>query len=244
MRAILLSLLLICPNWWSVVCFQGGVKPGPGRAATGGGGSSPAYVSACTSFTGSGSVNCSVTAGNHLIVYTLANDRTTGHSCSDGSNTYVHDLTDSLGLTGDALIQNLFHVKTLASTTTITVSCTGTTPIVAAIQYSGGTGDLDAAASGTNPSANAGNSIPVTVTALTPTTAATILVDFYGDLSGGTITLSQTDTNFTTRGSCLTGASCFVGATGTRVVASAASYSDGFTPSGTSGWTAVLAAYK
>jgi hypothetical protein len=214
-------------------------------ASGGGGGGSPTFVSAGSDFTGGGSLAISVTAGNRLVVWTVANDRTTGHTCSGGGNTYVIDGANVLGTGSTAIVGNLMHVATVASTATITISCTGTTPLVAAIQYSGGTGALDTASSGTNPSSATGSSSPLTPAAFTPTTAATILVDGYGDLGGGTVTLAQVDTNYTTQGSCLTGATCFIGAIGTRVVSSSASYSDGYSFTGSgSGSISINAAYK
>lgn len=210
-------------------------------------GASPTFVQGVGNFTGGGTLSITVTAGNHLVVWTVANDRTTGHTCSNNgtANTYVTDSANILGAASNAIIGNLAHVKTLAASATITITCTGTTPFVTAEEYSGGTGDLDTTSAGTSPSSSNSTTSPSTPSAFTPTTAATILVNGFGSISGGTITLTQVDGSYTTRASCLTGASCFVGAIGSRVVGSAASYSDGWTWSGTDqGQIAVNAAYK
>lgn len=224
------------------------MAPGSGGlGAHGAGGSAPTFVQGVGDFTGGGTLAITVTAGNHLVVWTVANDTTTTHTCSNNgtANTYVPDATQS-GAAATNIVGRIMHVKTLAASATITITCTGTTPLVAAVEYSGGTGDLDTTASGTNPSTVAVNgSGAVTPAAFTPTTAATILVNGYSTLAGGTITLSQVDGSYTTRASCLTGASCFVGGIGTRVVASAASYTDGWTNNdGNSGKIGVNAAYK
>lgn len=217
------------------------------------GGSPPTFVNSGADFTGGGALNTGSwhpLAGNHLVVWSIADDRVTTHTCSDnatgGSNTYVAD--GSILLPTGTTVGRIFHVKTISNSgaSSLTITCTGTTPAVMAVEYSGGTGDLDTTSAGTNPSSTSTDSSgsPQTPTAFTPTTAATILVDGYGSSTGSTITLSQVDGSFTTRQSCLTGATCFVGAIGTRVVASSASYSDGWTTSGASGQLAILAAYK
>jgi hypothetical protein len=214
------------------------------RNKASGGGSNPAFVSACSDYTGAGSVSCSITASNHLVIWTMAADTTTGHACTVTGNTLVHDLTDASNVTIGA-IANLWHVSSIASTATVTIACAGTTPAIMAIQYSGGTGALDTASSGTNPStANSSFALPVEPAAFTPSTANDILVDFYNDVTGSTETILQLDTNFTTENSCTTGATCFVGAAGMQVVSATASYQGGFDVSGTAGWITATAAYK
>jgi hypothetical protein len=236
---VLVLLLAFCASAFA----QGFPFPG-GHTAHGGGGSNPAFVSACSDYSGSGSVSCSITSGNHLVIWTMAADTTTGHACTVTGNTLVHDLTDASNVTIGA-IANLWHVATISSTATVTIACAGSTPAIMAIQYSGGTGALDTASSGTNPStANSSFATPVQPAAFTPSNANDILVDFYNDVTGSTETISQIDTNFTTENSCTTGASCFVGASGMRVVSATASYQGGFTVSGTAGWITVTAAYK
>lgn len=210
--------------------------------------SSPTYVNSASDFSGDGNVSLAVTAGNHLVVVTGANDTTTTHTCSnDGTaNTYAYDGAQA-GAGSAAIVMRFAHVKTLAATATIAITCLGATPWVYAVQYSGGTGDLDTTSAGTNPSfaASASATSPLTPAAFTPTTAATILVDAYTGLTGGSAVLNQVDTNFTTRGTpCLDGSSCFVGSGGTRVVASSASYSDGWSGTLSNDQIAGVAAYK
>lgn len=213
------------------------------------GGGAPTYVNSGSNWTGGNAMTLSVTTGNHLVVWTIANDRTTGHTCSDnaagGTNTYVPDVVDVTPATTN-VIGNLFHVHSLKSTATITITCTGTGYAVAAVQYSGGTGDLDTTTAGTNPSTCVQiASSPCTPAAFTATTAATIHVDTLGCPTGVTATVSQVDSNFTTRQSCLTGASCFVGLIGTREVASSSSLSNGINNDRFgNGQVVVHAAYK
>lgn len=227
--------------------------PGPGMPAEAAGPSAPTYVNSAGDWSGDGTVDISVTSGNKLVVWTIANDGTTTHTCTDnasgGSNTYV---PDGAIASGTVVVGRMFHVASLKSTATITITCNGTTPAVSAVQYSGGTGALDTASAG----GTGGNAIiykndtnVVSVCApgsFTPTTAATIMVDGFGSPTGSTLTgFTQTDGSYTTQTSCLNGSSCFVGAAGTRVVSSSASYSDGVSwTTAVSDVVCIHAAYK
>lgn len=189
-----------------------------------------AYVNSNGSF-GTGSVTLSVTAGNHLVYWTYANDTTTGHTCSDGGvNTYVPDIAD---VVSGPNIGGMGHVHILASTTTLTISCTGTSAIVTVLQYSGGTGDLDTPATGSNPSSvSSTGASPYNPPAFTTTASNTILVDGYGDSDGVVVVIAQSDGLFTTDQSDNNGVADFIGAIGHRVVTSTGSYQGGYTITG------------
>jgi hypothetical protein len=239
LMALLTGGLFLQGQWLGVV----GGKP----VVTGN--NPPTYVSAGgDNNAGSGTLTISVTAGNHLVVWTYANDRTTNHTCSNNgtANTYVDDGYVLATGAGINLVGHLFHIKSLAATASITITCTGTTPVVTAIQYSGGTGDLDSVSAGANPSflSPADNATTVTPSALTPSIAAILLINGYASLSGVSVTMTQIDSNFTTRASSTNGATYFVGAIGSRVVTASASYSDGWTIVNPNDQVAVLAAYK
>lgn len=214
--------------------------------------SGPTFVNGGGDYSGGGAYTTtwSPTNGNTLIVWTLANDRTQTHTCSDGEgtgNTYTPD--DPAGgaiLAGGAisLVGRLFHAANVSGSGAYTITCTGATPAVAVIEISGNR-SLDTVSAGANPSASASLSSPSTPTAFTPTTAATALIDGFGSVTGTTITLGQVGAGYTTNSSCQDGSSCFGGAMGYRIVSSSASYSDGWTWTGTDqGQVAINAAYK
>lgn len=215
--------------------------------------SGPAYVNSAGDWSGDGTVDIATTTGNRLVVWTIANDGTTTHTCTDnaagGTNTYV---PDGAVASGTSVVGRMFHVASLKSTATITITCNGTTPAVGAVQYSGGTGALDtASAGGTGGNAIIGvalNDAAATCSpgSFTPTTAATIMVDAFGSATGANVTaFVQTDSSYTTRSSCTNGGSCFVGEIGSRVVTSSASYADGLSWTGSVGDRVCMhAAYK
>lgn len=235
--------------WWSMLMspFQTVRIPGPGGIGSGGGGSPPTYVNGGGDFTGGGSLTTgwSPSNGNTLVVWSYANDSTTTHTCSDGEGTGNTYIPDGVITNGTSIVGRIFHAKNISGSGAYTITCTGTTPVVTAIEYSGGSGDLDTTSSGSNPSSTTGSCGTCTPSAFTPTTAATILVDGFGSPTGATVTLVQVDTNYTIRASALDGTSQFVGAIGTRVVSSSASYSDGWTMAPVFGAEiAINAAYK
>lgn len=208
----------------------------------GGSGSTPAYVSSGGDFSGSGSVTTtSVTAGNHLVIWTVAADTTTGHTCTATGNTIVNDVPN-ISTSGRSIIGNMMHIKSIASTGFLTVTCSGSTPLVAWLQYSGGIGDFDAASSLVDCAACAS---PFTPPALTTMSAADILVDGYANLDSAKGTITEADSAYTLDSSAVDGSSSFVGAIGHRIVGSAGSYSDGWTlTTYTADSAAVNSAYK
>ena len=227
---------------------QGFPSPGPGTFAYGGGGGgAPSLVNSGCQFTGATAYTTSWSPvnGNTLIVWAVANS-TTALTASDGEgtgNTYTVDGD----ITGSGFTERgrLFRAANISGSGAYTITiASGTTPLICVLEITGNR-TLDTVSVGTNPTTaqggSAGNMAPGS---FTTTTANAILIDGFGSLTSNTATLSQTDGSFTTAASCLTGASCYVGAVGTRVVSATASYSDGWTATLNSDWVAVLAAYK
>lgn len=238
---ILTSIVFVA----TLALAQGGMGPGPGvKTYSGAGG--PAFVNGGGDYSGGGSLTTgwSPTNGNTLIVWTVANDTTTTHTCSDGEgtgNTYTPDGAIASGL--DPIVGRIFHASNISGSGTYTITCTGTTPFVAVIEISGNR-SLATTSVGTNPSLLTGNSTVLTPSAFTPTAASTIQIDGYGSIAGGTLTISQVDSSFTTNSSCNTGASCFIGLMGYRAVSVSASYSNGINTTDTGHGVVVHAAYQ
>lgn len=213
----------------------------------GGGGGAPTYVNSGADF--SGADNAYTTTwnpanGNTLLVWVVTAS-TANITLSDGEgtgNTYTADADVTRTTVARGKLFRCSNISGSGSYT-LTVGGSPTTPLIVACEISGNR-TLDTAAVGSNPSTFSGSSTSVNPTAFTTSTAATILVDMFGDTTGSTITISQTDATYTTRQSANNGSTSFVGAFGTRAVSSTASYADGWTLSVGSDTVAVHAAYK
>ena len=210
--------------------------------------SGPAYVNSGGDWSGGGSYTTgwSPTNGNTLIVWTIANDTTTTHTCSDGEGTGNAYTPDGVVTNGSNVVGRLFHAANVSGTGAYTITCTGTTPAVAVIEISGNR-SLDTTSAGTNPSTCADSGTANSTcypSAFTPSTAATILINGVGSPSAPAVTLTQHDSSYTTASSCQDGGSCFIGAIGYRAVSSAASYSDGWDFSVILNNVGINAAYK
>lgn len=210
--------------------------------------SGPTFVNGGADFTGGGTYTTSWTPtnGNTLIVWTVAADTTTTHTCSDGEGTGNTYTADGAFTPGADLAGRIFHASNISGTGAYTITCNGATPLVSVIEISGNR-SLAPPSVGNNPSMN-GNTSAGNITGLsvTPTTAATILIDGFASTTGSNLTSAvQVDSGFTTVTTCLTGTTCFVGGIGYRVVSSSGTYTDGWTITGSDpGWVGVLAAYQ
>lgn len=218
---------------------MGGSAGAGGKAGFGGGatvGAAPAYVNStiCTTGAAACTTSFSPTNGNRLYVFAANDSQTSAVACSDGEgtgNTYTRD-SDTLGNGGATIRGGWFHSSSLSGSGTYVITCTGTGVnfMIGVIEASGTTGTLASVSAGTNPStANPNTGTTNSPASFTTTDANVILVDGLADTGGATIVITQTDTSFTTRGNCSTGASCFVGAIGTRIVSATGTYSDGWT---------------
>lgn len=224
---------------------------GPSKATFGAAANNPSYVNSTTCSTGAAACTTgfSPANGDVLLVWAANDSATTALTCSDGEgtgNTYTRDSDTSQSTT---IRGSWFHTGTISGSGTYTVTCTGTGAnfFIGIIACNGCTGALASVSAGANPStASANSGTTIAPASMTTSNANVILVDGFTDLGGGNITITQTDASFTTRGSCGTGGSCFLGAIGTRVVSSTAAYSDGFTLTvgSLSGAVGAHAAYK
>ena len=213
--------------------------------SAGGGGGNPAFNSAtsCTS----GGTTCTtgtVTAGHALVVLVGSNSTGATITVSDNhSDTFTQDgAGDDNGIDFQA---KAFHCFSVSTTATYTITIAGaTTPTIYVLDVSN-ISALETVSVGANPSFAHGTSTTPNPSAFTTSDNNVILVDFFADVTGGTTTIAQTDTNYTTQGTpCTNGGSCFVSAVGTRIVSATGSYSDGWTLGTGSSWTALHVAYK
>jgi hypothetical protein len=215
--------------------------------AAAGGGSAPTYVNSGADFTTgatSFTTGWSPANGNTLIVWVqnAAVGDVTSISDSEGTgNTYTKDAN----ISSTDIHGTIFHCANISGSGTYTISVVGsTTPAIVVIEISGNR-TLAAVSSGSNPSTSAGSTSPRTPASFTTTASPAILIDCVADDGGANPNnLGQVDGSFTTRQSNVNGAAGFIGAVGTREVASTGTFSDGWTLSSPSKNLAILAAYK
>lgn len=246
MRAILLALLLLCTNWYSALPFQGGVKPGPGRAATGGGGGAPTVTN--HTFCTSGATACvtdfTPTSGRALAVFAVSDGNGTAVTCSDDKgNTYTRD-SDQTSTTPRG---GWFRANSISGSGVYTVTCSGSgsNSNILILEISKGTIALATPTSGTNPTSGDGSSSPMQPAASFTTTDTNVLVlSGAADTTGASGTLTALD-SFTVVGTpCSNGSSCFVGVVSQKSGPTGGTYIGGFSFTATSQWVASTVAYK
>lgn len=206
----------------------------------------PAFVAAtsCTTGATTCTTGTNPTNGDSLITFVASNSTGATITVADGEgtgNTYTLDGS----VQGGSIQGKVYHAFAVTGSGAYTITVTGaTTPAIEIIEVSGITAK-ETLASGTNPSTTNGGVSPATPASMTTNDANVILLDFYGDIGGGTTTIAQVDGTFTSRGTdCTNGGSCFIAAIGTKVVTSTGTFSDGWTISSPSSNIAMLAAYK